>query len=232
MPAVLAFLSLGLPYLPACAGRVATAGPPGNGKSLVAVVRSDLPSLPEPVPPETELRYPQVRALVRQAVRLGGLEPVLRAAEARAGDSLRVVLKVNIVHSTHSPGDITDWRVAKAVIEAAHELSPAARFTIAEGGVWLPPERTELIAMLPFVEVADGFARAGYRSLQTDPDLAGLRLDIVDLNYDEIVETPAPGGGFALPSYSLPRTIVAADVLIDVPVMKITGVVGMTVAMK
>ena len=222
------------------AGALVLAPPPSalaaeeSGPSVVAVVRSDLADLPRPAPADAELSYPQIRDLVRRAADLGGLETVLRAAEAETGDDgpLDVVIKVNIVHTDPNPGDITDWRVAKAVIEAVHALSPAARVTIAEGGVWLPPERTDLIEILPFVEVADGFQKAGYRPLFNDPDLAGVKLDIVDLNFDEVVETPTPEGGFTAASYHLPRTVTEADVFIDVPVMKITGTVGMTVAMK
>ena len=136
------------------------------------------------------------------------------------------------MHTDPNPGDITDWRVVKGVIEAVHALSPEARISIAEGGVWLPPERTDIIALLPDIEVADGFARAGYKQLLTDPDLAGVALDIVDLNFDDVAEVSPPGGGLVAQSYKLPKTVLESDVFIDVPVMKITGAVGMTVAMK
>jgi len=206
--------------------------PPSGRESTVAVVRSDLGDLPQPASPETPLSYPQIRDLVRRAVDMGGLLDVLRQAEQERGDTIGVVIKVNIVHTTPNPGDITDWRVVKGLIEAVHALVPAARVTIAEAGSWVPPERTDVIELLPWVEVADGFARAGYRQLLDDGDLTGVRLDIVDLNFDELDEVPVPGGGLASASFHLPQTILQADVLIDVPVLKITGTVGMTVAMK
>lgn len=206
---------------------------PASGReSIVAIVRSDLADLPSPAPPDRPLSYPQIRDLVRRAVKLGGLPGVLRQAGQEKGDAIGVVIKVNIVHTTPNPGDITDWRVVKGLIEAVHAMDPSARVTIAEAGSWVPPERTEVIELLPWVEVADGFARAGYRQLFDDADLTGVRLDIVDLNFDELAEVPVPGGGLASASFRLPQTILQADVLIDVPVLKITGMVGMTVAMK
>jgi len=217
----------------------AAVAPPGGAASavapsIVATVRSDLADLPVPAPADAALTYPQIRDLVRRATELGGLEGVLRRAETalEGGDALDVVLKVNIVHTDPNPGDITDWRVVKGVVEAVHALAPTARVTIAEGGVWLPPDRTDLIEILPFIEVADGFLKAGYTPLLSDPDLDGVDLHIVNLNFDEIVETPTPDDGFTEATYFLPRTVTDADVFIDVPVLKITGVVGMTVAMK
>ena len=221
---------------PASAAEAADASP-----SVVSVVRSDWAALPSPAPADGPLTYAQIRDLVLYATGLGGLEAVLRSAEdgrrtaeGELGDAgpLAVVIKVNIVHTDPNPGDITDWRVVKGVIEAVHALSPAARITIAEGGVWLPPDRTDLIEILPFIEVADGFLKAGYKPLLDDPDLDGVDLHIVDLNYDETVEVPTPNGGFMAATYHLPKTVTGADVFIDVPVLKVTGSVGMTVAMK
>jgi hypothetical protein len=47
-----------------------------------------------------------------------------------------------------------------------------------------------------------------------------------------VAEVSPPGGGLVAETYFIPRTVLDCDLFIDVPVMKITGAVGMTVAMK
>ena len=200
---------------------------------VVSVVRSDDAGLPAPAPADQPLDYDaHIRPMVRAAVEQAGLRELVRAAEPGSDGVVDVVCKVNIVHVEHVRGDITDWRVVQGVLEAVHEWAPRARLTIAEGGVWIPPERTDLIRQLDQVEVGDGFEAAGYRALLSDPDLAGADLRIVDLNYDDAVEVEPPGGALAAPTYWVPRTVREASVLISVPVLKITGAVGMTVALK
>ena len=202
--------------------------------TVVSVVRSDFPELPEPLDPATELTYGQVEEMVREAATLGGLEEVLRKAEqARAEGPIWVVLKPNIVElKTRGSGVITDWWVAKAIVKTVNTFAPGSRITIAEGAAWIPPERTDVLEHVPWANIGDGFEVAGYRQLLKDGDLAGIRLDIVDLNFDETVETPVPGKGYSQDSYFIPKTLLECDVLIDVPVLKIIGVVGMTNAMK
>lgn len=199
----------------------------------VAIVRSDDERLPTPASINTELDYAQhIRPMVRLAVEQGGLRAVLDAARHGADGVVDVVCKVNIVHAEYEQGDITDWRVVKALLEIVHEWAPAARLTITEGGVWIPAEREDLIRMADHVEVGDGFETAGYRALLNDPDLAGADVRIVDLNYDEAIAVEPTGGGLVAESYWVPRTVLDADVMISVPVLKITGAVGMTVAVK
>ena len=206
----------------------------GQGGTVVSIVRSDFPELPEPVDPTSTLTYGQVEEIVRKAVTLGKLEGVLHEVEERrSGEALWVVIKPNIVElKERGSGVITDWRVVKAIIQVVHEITPEARITIAEGGAWIPPERTDVRKELPWARVGDGFEIAGYRPLLEDEELTGVQLDIVDLNFDEAMETPVPGKGYARETYFVPKTILDCDVLIDVPVLKIIGVVGMTVAMK
>ena len=211
---------------------MAAAAWPSTGP-VVSVVRSDDAGLPAPVSPDQPLDYDaHIRPMVRAAVEQAGLRELVRAAKPGPDGVVDVVCKVNIVHVEHVRGDITGWRVVKGVLEAVHEWAPGARLTIAEGGVWIPPERTDLIRQLDQVEVGDGFEAAGYRALLRDPDLAGADLRIVDLNYDDAVEVEPPGGALAAPTYWVPRTVREASVLISVPVLKITGAVGMTVALK
>lgn len=211
---------------------MAAAAWPSTGP-VVSVVRSDDAGLPAPAPADQPLDYAaHIRPMVRAAVEQAGLRELVQAAKPGPDGVVDVVCKVNIVHVEHVRGDITGWRVVKGVFEAVHEWAPGARLTIAEGGVWIPPERTDLIRQLDQVEVGDGFEAAGYRALLGDPDLAGADLRIVDLNYDDAVEVEPPGGALAARTYWVPRTVREASVLISVPVLKITGAVGMTVALK
>lgn len=202
---------------------VSAATPPGA--PVVAVVRSDLPELPNSAPPDQELTYEQIEDMVGYAMTLAGIGQVVEPGAEW------VVIKPNIVNLERSgSGAITDWRVVKAVIRTVHRIAPSARFAIAEGaGGWAPPDkRLEGIS----AERGDGFEVAGYRDLLDDPDLVDVDLDIVDLNFDKAVKVQVPGGGNCLSEYYIPETVLDCDVLIDVPVLKVTGVVGMTVAMK
>lgn len=196
------------------------------GQSVVGVIRSDYERLQEPVPPDAELTVDQVEAMVRYAVAMaGGLGRVI------APDADWIVIKPNIVElRTQGSGVITDWRIVRALIKMVHQIAPDARVTIAEGpGEWMAPGSPPNEAM---AIVGDGFELAGYRPLLRDLELADVDLDIVDLNFDEAVETPVPDGGNCMDTYDVPLTILECDVLIDVPVLKVIGGVGMTVAMK
>ena len=92
-----------------------------------------------------------IEKMVKRATELGGLEAVIGAAEAgHSLDSMpSVAIKVNIVHTDGVPVAITDWRVVKALIKAVHALTPSARISIAEGGVWIQSERTDLLRSCP-----------------------------------------------------------------------------------
>ena len=202
---------------------VSAATPPGS--PVVAVVRSDLEGLPNPAPPGSKLSYRQVEDMVGYAMALAGISQVVGPGTEW------VVIKPNIVNLESSgSGAITDCRVVKAIIRTVHRLAPSARITVAEGaGGWAPPDKDlEGIS----AERGDGLEVAGYRDLLEDPDLSDVDLDIVDLNFDRSVKVQVPGGGNCLSEYYLPETVLDCDVLIDVPVLKVTGVVGMTVAMK
>ncbi len=206
---------------------------PVNAKPTVAMVRSDDASLPEPINRHERLDYHRhVLPMVQRVLNQSNLQQLVEAASTGTDGVVDVVCKVNIVHAEHVQGDVTDWRVVKAVLQTVHGWRPEARLTIAEGGVWFPPERTDLQAMEPDIEIGDGFETAGYRALLNDPDLAGAKLRIVDLNYDETIEKTPPGGGLVAETYHVPLTVANADLFIDIPVMKVTGAIGMTVAMK
>ena len=205
---------------------VSAATRPGN--SVVGLIASDYDQLENPAPRDAELSEAQVEEMVRHAVTMaGGLGKWLEA------DAEWVVIKVNIVElREQGSGIITDWRVVKALIKIVHETAPDARVTIAEGPAeWITPGSPEA-DVGDEIEIADGFQVAGFRQLLTDPELAGMNLDILDLNFDEIVEVELPDGGYAQKQWRLPAAIVESDFVISVPVLKIHDAIGLTNAMK
>jgi len=196
-------------------------------KSVVSIIRSDCARLTKQVHPDSALTEAHVEAMVRKACRLAGIEEVIRP------EHRWIVIKPNIVElKDRGSGIITDWRVVKAIVKIVHEIAPDARITMAEGGTWIPPERKDPQAQIPARRIGDGFEIAGYRQLLNGRELSGIDLGIVDLNFDEVVETPVPGGGYNQESYFVPKTILECDVLIDAPVLKVIAGVGMTNAMK
>ncbi len=197
------------------------------GQSVVGIVRSDYEKLKEPAAPDAELSEAQIEDLTRWAVAMGGgLQSVI---DSRAE---WIAIKVNIVElKKPGSGVVTDVRVVKAVIKLAHEAAPEARISVVEGsGEWIAPDVPG--ADTTGAQVEDGWAEAGYRALLTDPELEGIRLDLVDLNVDEAVLTTVPDQWHAREQFWVPRTVRDCDALINVPVMKITQDVGMTAAMK
>ncbi|MDA0337461.1 MAG: DUF362 domain-containing protein, partial [bacterium] len=204
---------------------VSAATPPGM--SVVGVIRSDYEQLAHPVPPDAELTQAQVEDMVRLAVdQTGGFGWQIPQ------DAEWVVIKVNIVEIIESgSGVITDSRMVKALIKLVHETVPEARISIVEGPAeWIPPE-TGGADIPKGIERVDGFAVAGYRQLLTDPELAGIDLDIIDLNFSEYAAVSVPDGGYAQDDWKLPLAILENDFLISAPVLKIHEV-GMTSAMK
>ena len=199
------------------------------GRSIVGLVGSDNKDLSAPVYRDSKLSEAQVEEMVRHAITMaGGLHQRLKV------DAESVAIKVNIVElrENGSGGVLTDWRVVKGLIKVVHETAPDARIIIAEGPAeWITPGSPEVAAGADRDRV-DGFELAGFRQLLTDPELADIDLDIIDLNFDEIVEVEIAGGGYSLDRWSMPATIVNSDFVITVPVLKIHEDIGMTNAMK
>ncbi len=197
-------------------------------QSVVGLVRSDYSQLADPAAADEELTESQVEQMVRHAVELsGGL------AQRIPQDAESVVIKVNIVElREQGSGVVTDWRVVKSLIEIVHETVPDARVTIVEGPAeWISPGSPEALVGHR-IERIDGFAIAGYRQLLEDPDLAGVDLDILDLNFDDVDEVVIPDGGFVRDRWTLPVAILDSDFFITVPVLKIHDQINMTNAMK
>jgi uncharacterized protein (DUF362 family) len=124
-----------------------------------------------------------------------------------------VVLKPNLVEFEPDAPINTHPLVVHAALEACRTLG-AARVQIAEG----PGHRR------PTLDLADA---AGY--FTTIPNFEDI---FVDLNLDEVSSVKLTRPASKLGSLYLPRTALAADVLISLPKMKTHHWVGATLSMK
>lgn len=134
--------------------------------------------------------------------KLGGIAKFVRPGET-------VAIKPNIV-SDHGLKDgktiggiVTDTALVKALVECL--LPVASRVLITEGS---SINRSETSKM---------FSHYGYDSIVAlDP----ARINLIDLNNDNLVEKQVPGGK-RMTSRKVPVTLDKADVIINVPVLKI-----------
>ena len=236
-------------------------------KSVVAIVRSDDPELPEPAPPDAMLTYEQVDAIVRRAISLDTSERRLDKV-VEPGDW--VVIKPNIVTCTpirdnylgkgnqgkRHKGQATDLRVVKSVIDyLVHMEHPPRRITIAEGGAeWRnlsdprrDPRQTEDGWTVHWPE----FGNLSYVGIVKEFDgINGVKVDIVDLNYDDWVDANGAikrnGPPIPVPDpnntgitwlqrpegYYVSKTLLECDKLINIPVMKTHDIPGVTLIFK
>ena len=193
------------------------------GNAVVGIVRSDYAELKEPVPPDQDLTRAQIEEVVRGAMEaIGGMDAFV------GPDDRWVVIKPNIVHAlARGSGDITDAYVVWAVVKLVYEANPSARISIAEAPAgWISPGHPEA---MDAVQVTDGFANSGFRQIAEDPDLKEAQIDFIDLNFDEADSVKGIATG---DFYWRPRTVRDCDVFINVPVLKVTNVIGFTGAMK
>ena len=184
-------------------------------RALVGLIRSDSESLARPLAPDQEPDAEQVEAMVLAAMaQAGGLESVLRA------DARLVAIKPNLVELKRSgDGTVTDWRVVRAVARRVHAIAPAARVKVVESCNWDEPGSN--------APREDGWTYAGYQNLATEG-----YVDLVNLNLDSTVVHPVPGGGLRHQAFVCPVLMDSIDCFIDVPVVKVIGLVGLTAAMK
>ncbi|MDA0334256.1 MAG: DUF362 domain-containing protein [bacterium] len=201
-------------------------------EARVSIVRSDDPALPSPASVAGDLNDRQIEAMVRRAVDLiGGFEWLVRPGD-------RVLIKPNIVDpEPPGVGEITDVRVVKAIARIVHEVTGGdVEVIVGEGSPrpmawelpyapsWNAPAWTELWDV------------AGFQTLLTDPELADVNLRLTNLNgpWEDLVEVDIPQGGYFdrnLGRLWVHKDVLNADVLINVPVMKIHNT-GITVALK
>ena len=236
-------------------------------RSVVVIVRSDDPELPDPAPPDAVLSYDQVDAIVKRAISLDRSERRLdRVIEP--GDW--VVVKPNIVTCTpirdnylgmgndgkRHKGQVTDLRVVKSVVDyLVHMERPPRRITIAEGGAeWRNlndplrnPSQTEDGWTVHWPE----FGGLSYVDIVDEYDgVNGVKVDIVDLNYDDWLDADGVvrGNGPPIPvpdpnhtgitwlqrpeGYYVSKTLLECDKLINLPVMKTHDIPGVTLIFK
>ncbi|RKY63005.1 MAG: hypothetical protein DRP99_04960, partial [Candidatus Latescibacterota bacterium] len=243
------------------------AGAASPERSVVVIVRSDDPELPDPAPPDAVLSYEQVDAIVKRAISLDRSERRLdRVIEP--GDW--VVVKPNIVTCTpirdnylgmgndgkRHKGQVTDLRVVKSVVDyLVHMERPPRRITIAEGGAeWRNlndplrnPSQTEDGWTVHWPE----FGGLSYVDIVDEYDgVNGVKVDIVDLNYDDWLDADGVvrGNGPPIPvpdpnhtgitwlqrpeGYYVSKTLLECDKLINLPVMKTHDIPGVTLIFK
>jgi uncharacterized protein (DUF362 family) len=147
--------------------------------------------------------YEEIKNSVEQLInKLGGLTKFVKRGQT-------VVIKPNLVadhgmvQGVYRGGVVTDIRIVRALVELLVPI--AGKVIIAEGS---SINRSATMKM---------FTLYGYDKLI---DLDPARVSIVDLNADDVVEKSVPGAKRML-SRNVPVTLEQADVIINVPVMKI-----------
>ncbi len=204
---------------------------PPAPRALVSLVRCDDRRLHRPACPSDPIDPWQIKELVEMALKpLGGLASLLpRGAR-------RVLLKPNVVEpAENGNGADTDWRVVRALVLLLYRLDPGLEITVGDGsGDYALPGTPDVP---DWALEANGYEVSGYRemieALRADPELPGLKLRWLDLNYDPAVEVPVPEPVLSpgQRSFWLPRAFLEADFVIDVPVLKVHSA-GITVGMK
>ena len=181
----------------------------GEGDPTVAVATSSDSELAAPAALNASLSFAQVDAIVRRALDIDQSERSIRAV---VEPSDWVVVKVNIVtnkgnptsayyhNGIEHPGQITDLRAVKSVINYLIEQVGPRRITIAEGGAESPrkgepgfPTNAEEdgwsatypeFGDLSYIKILEEFAAMGVSTV----------VDTSDLNYAPFRLEPVPGG--------------------------------------
>lgn len=200
---------------------------PPDHSARVGLVRSDDSALSQPVPLDHRLTGEQIHEMVALALDLSGdLEPLLF-------EGAKITLKPNVVEPyAKETGVNTDPRVVEGVILWMERLGiPDLQYTLAEGGGgWLHPRMRNTPFNAGGAPVVDGFKVAGYRDMISRLESRGISVDLVDSDfgsYDDplsrirLVPVPEFIDFPEWDSYWIHEAILDADVLINVPVMKI-----------
>jgi uncharacterized protein (DUF362 family) len=124
-----------------------------------------------------------------------------------------VLLKPNLVDSVPRDGVNTHWSLVLAAADGFRHLG-AKSVTVAEG----PGHQRDTQLLL---------SQSGYEEW-----LRREKISFIDLNRDELVRTPLRAGYTGMRDLWLPRTVLAADLLVSMPKMKTHHWSGVSLAMK
>jgi uncharacterized protein (DUF362 family) len=230
-------------------------------KPRIGLVHSTHAKLVKPGSPEDKLDYSQVREMVWKAIEYG--KPRAGSLEAKIKPGSWVVIKPNYVFLRpqygYAPGDVTDLRVTRAVLEYVARKSKAARITIAEGGSYRNLKDTakdnavtqndQRVTLWDFDWGPEEFpgtgGSVGSMIGEFAKEFPKTKFDYVDLSYDCVRD--ASGNFMRLPvptygkitegfgerkDYFVTNTITKCDFLISVPVMKVHEQCGVTACFK
>lgn len=249
-------------WLGASAQVLAASALPGAepGRTRVGLVPSTHAKLLKPSPIDDPLDYPRVRDMVWKAIEYG--RPRAGSLEAKIKPGSWVVIKPNIIglppRRTYRTGDVTDFRVTRAVLEYVAEKTRAGRVTVAEGGSYRrvgdPLQDTVLKQNGVHVDAlsadwGDEFAgfhgSLGDMLKETAARFPAKKFDYIDLAYDavrdpsgqfrwmDVPRSPNGVGAFGEKKVYVPaNTIVNCDFLITVPVIKVHLTCGITGCLK
>jgi len=135
---------------------------------------------------------------------LGGIASIIP-------EGAKVLIKPNIVRP-QAPPDTTDPAIVLALINIIKERNPSV--------IWVGDGTGEGDTM-------SNFDFLGYSSIASIPGV-----ELVDLNYGDIVDVPVPGGGYVFDSFKFNSKIVEADVFISLACMKTHSTAVVTLGMK
>jgi uncharacterized protein (DUF362 family) len=205
--------------------------------TTVAIVRSDDPSLANPVSVDDEsISSATIEQMVRKAIGLaGGFQGIIKSGN-------KVLIKPNIVQQDScGSGGVTDVRVVKAIVKLVDEIDHGKIHVVVGDGSPRPYTTFEKATGTTNKAWVELFDVPGYQKLKQEMLAAGVDFRLSNLNgnsdtdpLSELQVVDVPGGGNAQPQsgkYSIHRDVLEADVYITVPVMKIHDP-GMTVALK
>lgn len=229
-------------------------------KVRVGLVRSDHSKLARPAPAEDPLDYPRIRDMVWKAIEYG--KPGAGSLEAKIRPGSWVVVKPNIAflgsQESYCQGDVTDFRVLKAVIDYVARKSQARRITVAEGGsyqashtkgMWEISQNGVRVDAETFDWGEKDFpgwgGTLGGMLREFSAQFPARKFDYINLNLDalrdaagayrflEVRRTASGIGAFAARSaYCITNTIRNCDFLINIPVMKVHADCGVTACLK
>ena len=126
-------------------------------------------------------------------------------------EGAKVLIKPNIVRY-QAPPDTTDPAIVEALINIIKQRNPSV--------IWVAEGSGE-------GNTIQNFMALGYSSIANIPGV-----ELVDLNYGDLVEVPVPGGGYVFDSFMFNSKVMEADVFISLPCMKTHNTAVVTLGMK